>query len=73
MEPYCETKQVKIGENRSGLHGEIGRNRENRSDLPGKNRSELVKTGPKLGQIEPHVPRNTKNSKGGSLEIAVIF
>ena len=44
-----ETKQVGIGENRSGLPGEIG-----------QDRSELVKTGSKLGQIGRNVPRNTK-------------
>ena len=37
-----------MGENRSGLPGEIG-----------QNGSELVKTGGKLGQIGRNVPRNT--------------
>ena len=43
---------VGIGENRSGLPGKIG-----------QNRSELVKTGSKLGQIGRNVPRNTKIPK----------
>ena len=43
---------VGIGENRSGLPGEMG-----------QNRSELVKTGSKLGKIGRNVPRNTKNPR----------
>ena len=65
MEPQCETKQVEIGENRSGLPGKN----------IGQNKSELVKTGSKLGQIGnwAKCPLEHQDSKGRSLEIAVIF
>ena len=64
---------MKIGQVRPANRSEWVKNR---SCLPGEigqNRSELVKTGSKSGQIARNVPRTTKIPREGRLEIAVIF